>query len=176
MRRYVLSAVPLAFACLVCLALPASAGPAYSESDVLKFLVSSADLGKERGICIGTAQECRQDVAAPRGFDMLINFDLDSAELSDRARENLAVFARALKDERLNAATFVVEGHTDASGTEAHNDTLSSRRADAVKDFLLVSGVSTQRLTAVGLGEGEPRVDDPFAAENRRVEMRLKLQ
>lgn len=154
----------------------ANAGPAYSEAEVLDFLVSSADLGKARGICIGTAQECQQDQVQPRGFDMMINFELDSAELTDDALENLNVFANALQDQRLNAATFVVEGHTDASGTEAHNDDLASRRAASVKSFLLSSGVSPKRLTAIGLGESQPRTDDPFSAENRRVEMRLKLQ
>ncbi|MEN3792687.1 OmpA family protein [Fulvimarina sp. MAC3] len=176
MHTSALKALLIASATLLFAVPQASAEPAYSKAEVLDFLVSSADLGKARGICIGTAQECRKDDVKPRGFDMMINFNLDSAELTDEALENLNVFANALQDQRLNAATFVVEGHTDASGTEAHNDELASRRADSVKSFLLSSGVSPERLTAIGLGESQPRTDDPYSAENRRVEMRLKLQ
>ncbi|WP_116085630.1 OmpA family protein [Tropicimonas sp. IMCC34011] len=146
----------------------------YSPNDVVNFLVDSADLGLNRGICIGTAQECAPP--EPQGMDMLINFELDSADLTAEARENLAVFAEALKDERLNKARFVVEGHTDARGVEGYNFGLSEERAASVKDYLSELGVSEARLTAVGLGESEPRTGDALDPENRRVELRIDLQ
>ena len=107
---------------------------------------------------------------------MLINFDLNSADLTGQAQANLNEFAKALKDERLQAATFIVEGYTDASGDERYNDRLSERRAEAVTAFLLTNGISRDKVQAVGKGEQNPRVPDPFDPINRRVEMRIKIQ
>jgi len=167
----------LAAAALVALALapaPAHAQDAYSPAQVVDFLVKSADLGKARGICIGTPEECAPP--EPEGLDMLVTFELDSAELTAEARQSLTVFAEALQDERLEIASFVVEGHTDARGGAAYNEDLSEARAAAVTDFLAGLGVAEDRLTAIGLGMTSPRTDDPLDPENRRVELRLDLQ
>lgn len=155
-------------------ALPSAAQQApYAPDDVVSFLIDSVDLGLNRGICIGTAEECAPP--KPKGLDMFINFELDSAALTEEAQQNLAIFAQALKDERLKKANFVVEGHTDARGTDIYNDTLSEERAAAVKTYLIGQGVPTERLTALGMGEAAPRVDDPMDPENRRVELRIDL-
>lgn len=156
-------------------------GPALAQQapldaeNIVEFFAQSADLGATRGICIGTAQECNSERAAV-GLDMMINFDLNSASLTEAAQANLEEFAKALKDERLRAARFFVEGHTDASGGETYNEALSERRAQSVKAFLLERGVRTEKVTAVGYGKSHPRVDDPFDPVNRRVEMRINLR
>lgn len=154
----------------------ASAEPAYSPEDIVKFFTETADMGAARGLCVGTASECGQSAAPAKGFDMLVSFDLDSAVLTPAARENLEQFAVALKDNRLGAANFVVEGHSDATGDETYNLTLSDLRAKSVKDFLLERGVTADKLTVVGLGEKDPRTADPFDPENRRVEMKIRMQ
>lgn len=151
-------------------------GPQVSSDDIVKHFVDTADLGAKRGICIGTTEECSTEVPKPNNMDMLINFDLNSAELTSQARTNLNEFAKALKDERLQAATFIVEGYTDASGEERYNTTLSERRAESVTAFLLSNGISRDKVTAVGKGEQNPRVADPYDPANRRVEMRIKVQ
>jgi outer membrane protein OmpA-like peptidoglycan-associated protein len=107
---------------------------------------------------------------------MLINFGLNSATLTPQALANLDEFAKALKDQRLSSAKFVVEGYTDATGTEAYNKTLSERRAESVADYLLQHGISSQRVDAMGMGEANPRSPDPYDPVNRRVEMRIRLQ
>jgi outer membrane protein OmpA-like peptidoglycan-associated protein len=150
--------------------------PAQSADAILKHFVETADLGAKRGICIGTTEECAKQQPAPTGLDMLINFDLNSADLTAQARANLNEFAKALKDDRLQAATFVVEGYTDASGDERYNDRLSERRAESVTAFLLSQGISADKVEAVGRGEQNPRVPDPYDPINRRVEMRIKVQ
>ena len=168
--RCVLTAALLSCA----VALPGAAQQApYAPDDVVNFLIDSVDLGLNRGICIGPAEECAPP--KPKGLDMFINFELDSASLTEEARQNLAIFAQALTDERLKKASFVVEGHTDARGTDIYNDTLSEERAAAVKAFLIDQGVPNERLTALGVGEAAPRVDDPMDPENRRVELRIDL-
>lgn len=131
--------------------------------------------GGSRGVCIGTEEECRNRPEAPlrAGLDMLIHFELDSAELSADAQARLGEFARALRDSRLRPRNFVVEGHTDALGTAEYNLQLSERRANAVVSFLVANGVEPSRISAVGKGMSEPRVEDPLDPVNRRVEMRL---
>lgn len=169
-------AVIVAAFCVICYAtLPVAAEQAFTKDQIVSFFVKSADLGVARGICIGTADECKPNVE-PAGFDMLVNFDLNSADLTDEAKENLEIFAGALSDDRLDAARFLVEGHTDATGSENYNATLSERRAASVVSFLLERGIKEEKLVAVGKGESSPRVAEPNSPENRRVEMRINLQ
>lgn len=149
-----------------------------SSEDIVKFFANAVDLGAKRGICVGTEDECKSKQVEPEktGMDMMINFDLDSAELTPDARAKLTEFAKALKDNRLSSHSFSVEGYTDASGADSYNVDLSSRRANSVSAFLLANGIQSNRLDAVGKGKSNPRVADPFDPVNRRVEMRIKLQ
>ena len=67
-----------------------------------------------------------------------------------------------------------IEGHTDSTGSEAFNQTLSEKRAGAVRDFLITQGLSADSLTATGLGQNNPVADNSTAAgrqQNRRVEI-----
>ena len=154
----------------------AFAGSDYSSGQIVDFLVKSADMGQARGICIGTVDECSSGSSKPAGFDMLISFGLDSAELTEAAKINLEEIAKALQDQRLSAAKFIVEGHTDASGSDNYNLSLSERRARSVTDFLLDRGLASDKVTPVGVGESSPRSTDAFDPTNRRVEIRINLQ
>jgi outer membrane protein OmpA-like peptidoglycan-associated protein len=156
----------------------ASAQSVQSSEEIVKFFATAVDLGASRGICVGTEDECASKAETPvrTGLDMLINFDLDSADLTPEAREKLGEFATALKDNRLKSHSFIVEGYTDALGPEHYNVGLSQRRAQAVSAFLLSNGIEPSRMSATGKGEGNPRVSDPYDPVNRRVEMRINLQ
>ena len=69
----------------------------------------------------------------------------------------------------------VVAGHTDAEGTDAHNQSLSERRAAAVVAWLTAKGIAADRLTPEGFGEAQPVADNARPegrALNRRVELR----
>ncbi len=148
----------------------------YDAAEVVDFFVKDqAELGASRGICVGTVEECNTE-AKPAAFDVLVNFELDSATLTSDAVANLTEVANALTDPRLDGASFVIEGHTDATGSENYNQQLAERRAASVEDFLMSKGVSRERMTALGMGELSPRVPDPFDPINRRVEMRLNLE
>ncbi len=159
----------------VFLSASAFADPVESSEDIVKFFAGAAKLGVSRGICVGTEDECKSKMEAPAqtGLDMMINFDLDSVSLTPDAQAKLDQFATALKDNRLKTLTFVVEGHTDASGSAAYNEGLSQRRAQSVTAFLLSSGIESSRIGAVGMGETHPRNANPYDPVNRRVEMRL---
>lgn len=166
---------PSVFAVLLASAGGATAQSAYTPEQLVEFYINSLDMGATRGICIGTPQECEKP-SVPAGLDMLVTFELDSADLTVETQQNLAVFAQMMQDERLEIARFVVEGHTDALGTDAYNVELSQARAEAVKTFLTGLGVAEDRLSSIGLGKSKPRTGDEFDPENRRVELRIDLQ
>jgi outer membrane protein OmpA-like peptidoglycan-associated protein len=166
----------LAASMLLVMPMAASAGEVnYTAEQVVEFFAKSADLGAERGICIGTAEECgaSEEPAAAAVFDLMVNFELNSDELSESAKANLLEFSKALADPRLSDASFSIEGHTDATGPESYNQILSERRADAVVTFLREQGADTSRFVVKGFGETSPRADDPFDPINRRVETRI---
>ena len=100
-----------------------------------------------------------------------VQFALDSATLSATAKRNLAIIAEALSAPELQNVAFVVEGHTDASGAAAYNESLSLRRANSAAQYLVSVGVHPTRLVVSGRGEADllPGVH-PHAAEQRRVE------
>ena len=159
-----------------------SADPLQKSEDIVKFFTGPGSLGASRGICVGTEEECKSKAdkaGAPTqktGLDMMINFALDSAQLDQTARSELDEFAKALEDNRLSRFSFVVEGHTDATGSDLYNQDLSQRRAQSVAAFLTANGVQPVRLEAVGLGKSHPRVANPYDPINRRVEMRIKTE
>jgi outer membrane protein OmpA-like peptidoglycan-associated protein len=120
----------------------------------------------------------RPQAAAPASrpapsFNLLINFANGSAELTDKAKANLRVFAQALRGQRLGAARFSIDGHTNAVGARPYNQSLSRARATAVVDFLQLEGLERSRFDIHGYGFDQLRNPrDPRAAENRRVEAR----
>jgi OmpA-OmpF porin, OOP family len=100
------------------------------------------------------------------------NFKLGSAELPDLLRKQLDVFAEVLRGKKGTGRVVRIEGHADASGTSEVNQALSQRRAEAVRGYLVQQGAEQTMLQAVGLGSSAPKNSgDPFAAENRRVEI-----
>jgi outer membrane protein OmpA-like peptidoglycan-associated protein len=71
-----------------------------------------------------------------------------------------------------------IEGHTDSSGDVKHNQTLSERRANAVKTVLVSRGVREEQITVVGHGESKPVADNSSAdgrSKNRRVELHIDV-
>lgn len=106
-------------------------------------------------------------------FDAMVTFDFDSARLRPAAIAELneAVALLNLHDE---LKLVEVAGHTCDLGPAAHNQGLSERRAQAVRDFLVENGVSADRLRVRGYGEDQPKVpntSDSNRQQNRRVEL-----
>lgn len=99
-----------------------------------------------------------------------VQFKTDSADLTDEGMAVLDEVAGNLA--RLKFVSGTVVGHTDSTGSEAHNQALSERRAQSVVAYLEGKGIAAGRLTASGAGESEPIADNTTAegrAQNRRV-------
>jgi outer membrane protein OmpA-like peptidoglycan-associated protein len=104
-----------------------------------------------------------------------ILFDIDKATLKSSANQTLAKLAGVLM--LVPEVELSVEGHTDSTGTEAHNDWLAKARADSVSEFLVGEGVDPDRLVAKGFGEHQPIADNDTREgrqRNRRVEIVLE--
>jgi outer membrane protein OmpA-like peptidoglycan-associated protein len=156
-----------------------AADRAYTATDIVEHFAPKPRLGATRGLCIGTEEQCGQIAPKPRtsiSFDLVVNFDHNSDVLTNSARANLDEFAKALKDDRLATAAFVVEGHTDGKGSDSYNLNLSERRARAVVRYLQEKDVDAAKLAPRGYGKAKPKAADPFDPVNRRVETRLRVE
>lgn len=101
-----------------------------------------------------------------------VTFGFDSSELTPQARAQLTTIADGIRLTD-NTIKVVVEGHTDAKGRLSYNDSLSLRRATAVRDFLVKEkGLPAKVLTVEGRGPRKPIDTDPYSARNRRVQFR----
>ncbi|WP_342238411.1 OmpA family protein [Inquilinus sp. OTU3971] len=102
----------------------------------------------------------------------LVFFDFDSSRLTPEAR---SIVASAATDALRGESTRIdVTGHTDRSGTDAYNQALSVRRAEAVRRELVSDGVADNLIIVRGVGESDPLVptaDGVREPQNRRVEI-----
>ena len=101
-----------------------------------------------------------------------IRFDFDKANIKPEYRDILNRIAGILMT--LKGYTIAVYGYTDDIGTQPYNLQLSQRRAEAVRDFLVQTGVSPAIMSTKGFGKSDPRVpgdSEQARAANRRVEI-----
>lgn len=122
----------------------------------------------------GCPEIAKQDVVR-------INY-IGSKLFFETGSDKLKVASLALLDELVNimnrydGASLNIEGHTDSDGSDAFNETLSQKRTDAVRTYLLGKGITGSRLTAKGYGESKPIADNKTSlgkAKNRRVELKV---
>ncbi|MGY4531897.1 OOP family OmpA-OmpF porin [Pseudomonas sp. TE3786] len=134
--------------------------------------------------CPGTAANVTVDadgcpaVAEVVRVELDVKFDFDKAKVKEESYgdiKNLADFMQQYPD-----TSTTVEGHTDSVGTDAYNQKLSERRANAVREVLVNQyGVGGERVNAVGYGESKPVADNATEAGravNRRVEAEVEAQ
>ena len=103
-----------------------------------------------------------------------ILFGSNSSSLTPEAAGNIDQLATTLKKYADTSVT--VEGHTDSSGSDAINQPLSTRRAQAVANEITTQGVDASRITSTGYGATQPVGDNTTAtgkSANRRVEVAI---
>lgn len=107
-------------------------------------------------------------------FDSGIMFDVDSYALKASTKANLDKMAETMKE--YDKTEIIVMGHTDATGSDEHNQKLSENRAASVSRFLQQNGVTAKRVTTKGFGEQKPVASNNTASgreQNRRVEIAI---
>ena len=100
-----------------------------------------------------------------------ITFDTGKATIKPESTGEINRITKIMQDDP--SIKFEVQGHCDNTGSDAVNDPLSQKRAEAIVAALAANGISADRLTAVGKGSHEPIADnssDEGRAKNRRVE------
>jgi outer membrane protein OmpA-like peptidoglycan-associated protein len=121
-----------------------------------------------------TVERVGDDVLLVR-FESDVLFDVDSATVRPDGQGTLQSVADVLSEYSKTAV--IVQGHTDSTGSETHNQGLAERRATAVRSYLVSRGIDGQRIEAIGFGEGQPIASndsDSGRQLNRRVEILLK--
>lgn len=143
------------------------------HQDYLEMLEERMDEFEER---LNNLEQMLQDmdrVDMTIGSDVLFAFD--SSVIRESAKPTLAKVARALNNNPDRKIT--VAGHTCDIGTDEYNQGLSERRANAVKEYLVNSGISADRVMTEAYGESDPLVPNESDAArqlNRRVELTIE--
>ena len=101
-----------------------------------------------------------------------VTFATDSADLSPAFFDVLNSVGKVLGE--FDQTVVEVAGHTDSTGSDAYNQSLSERRSASVATYLQAQGVLSQRLITVGMGEARP-VADNTTAEGRQANRRVEI-
>ena len=134
-----------------------------AESEVNRLEAALGQIAETRRTALGLVMNLGSDH---------LKFEFNKAELRPSDRELLARVAGILVTS--NDFTISVNGHTDDVGSDAYNKKLSERRAQAVHDYLVKSGLPERILSVEGHGKSLPLVrgsSDAARAKNRRVEL-----
>lgn len=104
-----------------------------------------------------------------------ITFATDSAAINGQFNPVLNDVAKVINE--YEKTVLMIKGHTDDTGSEQYNQSLSERRAMSVKNLLTSFNVNPKRITTVGMGEYQPKVANTSASnrqQNRRVELQIQ--
>lgn len=139
-----------------------AAGPLDSDGD---------GVPDDRDQCKATPQGAKVD---DRGCWVIsdIQFDFNKADIKPEFDADLDEVVTVMKNNPL--LNILIEGHTDSIGTEQYNQSLSERRAGSVKEYFVMKGIASQRMTAMGFGESRPIASNETEegrAKNRRVQI-----
>lgn len=131
---------------------------------------------------VGNIRACVCNVPAPepaRARELFtlrsVLFEFDESTLTSGAKDTLGVAVRFLKEHA--DVRVEIQGNTDSKGTDDYNMALGERRAESVKAYLALQGISADRVSTKSLGESQPVADNdingrdnpPGRALNRRV-------
>ena len=137
-----------------------------SQVDVSTDSATSVGVGEGDGVSVGETGTTAIDA------DTVFYFDFDKAVLKPEARAALTMHAGSL---RSSPRSIRLEGHADERGTREYNLALAERRANQVRDFLVLQGVNGADIEVISYGEEKPAAfgsDEDSLALNRRVELK----
>ena len=156
---------------------------ALAEQEKQAAIAEAERIRKEREEELGRLQEALQKIAETRRTAMglvmnldsnAIQFEFNKAVLLSMNRELLSRIAGILLTSKGYSIT--VYGHTDDVGSQAYNQELSEKRAQAVRDYLVEAGIGREIIATKGFGKTKPLVagrTNEARAKNRRVEVEI---
>jgi outer membrane protein OmpA-like peptidoglycan-associated protein len=150
-----------------------SVKPTQAEIERAKTIDDLKTKAATRGLSVPERNQLAEAVSDKPSLDFVIYFDFNSANVSSRSKASLDALGTALQDDSLKGASIMVAGHTDAKGRGEYNQSLSERRADAVRKYLNEK-FSVAQDTVTVVGYGAERLKDkgsPYASVNRRVQI-----
>jgi outer membrane protein OmpA-like peptidoglycan-associated protein len=154
---------------------PQSAGPQLDSAAQARetTFLNTVRNRKTRSLSLGEREQIAEIAANRPKIDLEINFDYNSAEISQTSMPAVQELGKALSDPNLKGGTFVVAGHTDGIGSDGFNQDLSDRRADTIKRYLVNKyGLADKDLVAVGYGKTKLKdAANPADPVNRRVQV-----
>lgn len=125
----------------------------------------------------GTEVERVDDDTLLVHFENDVLFGVDSSAVDSDGRQTLEDVSGVL--EEYSKTAVIVQGHTDSTGSEEHNQALSERRAESVRRHLVSLGVDGNRLATMGFGETSPVASNDSESgrqQNRRVDILLRAK
>ncbi len=130
---------------------------------------------KEKGSVAnqGCPELPKKAVDTLNGYAKSIYFNFNKATFKPGVTDILDKVVEVMQ--KYNKVNFAIEGHTDSVGSAVYNQKMSQRRANAVLNYLVKKGISTNRLSAKGFGKDKPVATNKTKegrAENRRVEIK----
>lgn len=110
-----------------------------------------------------------------------VKFQTGKSVIAAESKKVLDDVSQVILENTMRISSVEVEGHTDHMGNPAKNNTLSQKRANAVKAYLVKKGVDAKMLKAKGYGSSKPKVDPKTSskaewAQNRRVEFTANMK
>ncbi len=121
----------------------------------------------------GCPEITKEDIKKITYIGSKIFFENNSDKLKVASLDQLDELAKILN--RYEGAYLIIEGHTDSNGSDEFNKTLSQKRTESVRAYLISKGISESRITGLGLGESKPIATNKTSlgrAKNRRVELK----
>jgi outer membrane protein OmpA-like peptidoglycan-associated protein len=135
-----------------------------------------AEAEKKAAAAMASLQEIAKVKEEARGMVITLSgsvlFATGKYDLLPIARDKLDEVTKALMDQGFKS--ILIEGHTDSKGKPSDNDTLSLKRAESVRTYMVSRGVPSEKVRATGLGAARPVADNASPdgrANNRRVEI-----
>jgi outer membrane protein OmpA-like peptidoglycan-associated protein len=121
----------------------------------------------------GCPEIAKADIVRITYIGSKIFFENNSDKLKVASLSQLDELSKILY--KYEGASLTIAGHTDSVGADDFNVTLSQKRAESVRQYLIGKGISVDRLTSIGYGESQPVADNKTTlgrAKNRRVELK----
>ncbi len=149
-----------------------AAAAAAAEAAAAEAAAAEAAREAERQAQAEAAAAQRQLEQSAMAAGTVFYFDFDSSNLKPAAQAALDAHIALLKT---NDRSVRLDGHTDERGTRDYNMALGERRANAVRDYMVVNGIASYRIETVSYGEEQPVAYGSGEAnwsQNRRVELK----